>query len=176
MEAVQNGIPKSIVAEAYRVSRLTVYRWLDRLERDGAAGLEPQPGSGRPRKLEEWTQQRLKALVLHRASRYGFETDLWTVGRLRRVIREQYGLDLSGNTVSRRLREAGLAYQKPERAYYEIHGATREAWLANDVPQIRATVNRGRANPCFHDESRTCGPWPSWERHGLCAAKRHDRR
>jgi transposase len=153
VEAVQNGIPKSTVAQAYGVSRLTIYRWLDRFERDGAEGLERQPGSGRPRKLEELTEEELKAIVLQRASDFGFETDLWTVGRLRRVIREQYEIDLSDNTVWRRLREAGLTYQKPEREYYEIDEATREAWLANDVPEIRKTVKKHRAILYFQDES-----------------------
>jgi transposase len=153
VEAVRNGIPKSTVAQAYGVSRLTIYRWLDRFERDGTEGLERKPGSGRPRKLEELTEEELKAIVLQRASDFGFETDLWTVGRLRRVIREQYEIDLSGNTVWRRLREAGLTYQKPEREYYEIDEATREAWLANDVPEIRKTVKKHRAILYFQDES-----------------------
>lgn len=153
VQAVWNGIPKSTVAEAYGVSRLTVYRWLDRFERDGTKGLERQPGSGRPRKLEELSEEELKAIVLHGASDFGFETDLWTVGRLRRVIREQYEIDLSENTVWRRLREAGLTYQKPEREYYEIDEATREAWLANNLPEIRKTVKKHRAILYFQDES-----------------------
>jgi transposase len=77
IEAVQNGIPKSTVAEAYGVSRLTIYRWLERFEEDGTEGLERKAGSGRPRKLEELTEEELKAIVLERASQFGFETDLW---------------------------------------------------------------------------------------------------
>jgi transposase len=153
VQAVRDGIPKSTVAQAYGVSRLTIYRWLDRFERDGTEGLERQPGSGRPRKLEELAEEEIKAIVVHGASDFGFETDLWTVGRLRRVIREQYEIDLSDNTVWRRLREAGLTYQKPEREYYEIDEATREAWLANDVPEIRKTVKKHRAILYFQDES-----------------------
>ncbi len=151
--AVQHGIPKSTVAESYGVSRVTVYRWLDRFERDGTEGLERKPGSGRPRKLEELAEDELKAIVFQKASVFGFETDLWTVGRLRRVIREQYEIDLSANTVWRRLREAGLTYQKPEREYYEIDEATREAWLAHDVPEIRKTVKKHQAILYFQDES-----------------------
>lgn len=153
VEAVQNGIPKSTVAQAYGVSRLTIYRWLDRFEREGTDGLERKPGSGRPRKLEELTEEELKAVVLQRASDFGFETDLWTVGRLRRVLKEHYEIDLSDNTVWRRLREAGLTYQKPEREYYEIDETAREAWLANDLPEIRKTVKKHRAILYFQDES-----------------------
>lgn len=153
VEAIQNGIPKSTVARAFGVSRLTIYRWLDRFENDGTEGLERKPGSGRPRRLEELTVEELKSIVLHGASDFGFETDLWTVGRLRRVIQEHYEIELSDNTVWRRLREAGLTYQKPEREYYEIDEATREAWLTHDVPEIRKTVKKHRAILYFQDES-----------------------
>ncbi len=153
IEAVQNGIPKSTVAEAYGVSRLTIYRWLQRFDDGGTEGLERKAGSGRPRKLEELTEEELKAIVVQRASQFGFETDLWTVRRLRRVIQEQFEIDLSNNSVWRRLREAGLTYQKPEREYYEIDEATREAWLKNDVPKIRRAVTKHRAILYFQDES-----------------------
>lgn len=153
IEALRNGIPKTTVARSFGVSRLTVYRWLNRFEQNGSDGLERRPGSGRPRKLEEMTEAELKAIVLHGASAFGFETDLWTVGRLRRVIQEQYAIELSHNTVWRRLREAGLTYQKPEREYYEIDEKAREAWLANDVPRIRRVVATHRAILYFQDES-----------------------
>lgn len=153
MEAIHQGIPKSTVAEAYGVSRLTVYRWLERFAAGGTEGLERKAGSGRPRKLEELTAEELKSMVLQNASQFGFETDLWTVGRLRRVIREQFAIDLSNNTVWRRLRAAGLTYQKPEREYYEVDQATREAWLKSDVPKIRRMVKKHRAILYFQDES-----------------------
>lgn len=153
IEAVHEGLPKSTVAEAYGVSRLTVYRWLERFEAAGTEGLERKAGSGRSRKLRELTEDELQAMVLQKASHFGFETDLWTVGRLRRVIREQFAIDLSNNTVWRRLREAGLTYQKPEREYYEVDQATREAWLKNDVPKIRRAVKKHRAILYFQDES-----------------------
>lgn len=48
VEAIQNGIPKSTVAQAIRGSRLTVDRWLEKFVNQGTAGLERKPGSGRP--------------------------------------------------------------------------------------------------------------------------------
>jgi transposase len=130
----------------YGVSRLTVYRWLERFETDGIAGLERRPASGHPRKLGELIiEAELKAVVFHGASEFGFESDLSTVGRLHRVIREEYRINLSDNTVWRRLREAGLTHQKPEREYYGIDEVAPEAWLTNDVPEIHETVKKHRA-------------------------------
>lgn len=87
------------------------------------------------------------------AMAYGFETDLWTVNRLRRVIFDEFRIRLSKNTIWRRLRDAGLTYQKPEREYYEIDEATRKKWLRYEVPKIRRAVKKHRAILYFQDES-----------------------
>ena len=110
-------------------------------------------GSGRPCKLEDLTEQKLHQLVIQPASQFGFETDLWTVARLRRVIRDQFHVFLSKSSVWRRLRLAGLTYQKPERAYYEIDEQARRKWLRYEAPKIRRAVRKYRAILYFQDES-----------------------
>jgi transposase len=55
--------------------------------------------------------------------------------------------------VWRRLREAGLTYQKPEREYYEIDEQARQQWLRYEVPRIRRAVRENRAILYFQDES-----------------------
>jgi transposase len=91
--------------------------------------------------------------VLRPASDFEFETDLWTVGRLRRVIRDDFQIILSKNTIWRRLRDAGLTYQKPEREYFEIDEQVRQQWLRMEVPKIRRTVRKFQAILYFQDES-----------------------
>jgi hypothetical protein len=95
----------------------------------------------------------LNDVVLEPASHFGFETDLWTVGRLRQVIRDHYGVTLSEDTVWRRLRDAGFTFQKPERRYFELNEESREEWLATEAPRIRDTVREFRAILYFQDES-----------------------
>ena len=93
----------------------------------------------------ELTEHELRTKILRGAMAYGFETDLWTVNRLRRVIFDEFRIRLSKNTIWRRLRDAGLTYQKPEREYYEIDEATRKKWLRYEVPKIRRAVKKHRA-------------------------------
>jgi len=153
VDAVLHGMPVGDVADAYRVDRTTLFRWVTRYRIGGTNGLQRHPGSGRPRLLEELDEAALRRIVLEPASVFGFETDLWTVGRLRRVIQEEYRLVVSSDTVWRRLRDAGLTYQKPERQYFEIDEAARQEWLRWEVPQIRAAVRKFRAILYFQDES-----------------------
>jgi len=151
--AVLEGMPLVDIAVAYGVNRKTVARWVTRFHKEGASGLQRKAGSGRRRKLEDLSEQGLLNIVLQGAEAFGYEADLWTVGRLRRVIADEFGVHVSKNTVWRRLRDAGLTYQKPEREYYEIDEEAREKWLREDVPKIRRTVRKHRAILYFQDES-----------------------
>jgi transposase len=151
--AVLEGMTKTSVAVAYGVERKTITRWVAKFEESGCDGLLRQSGSGRPRKLEDLTEEELFRIVLAGAKSFDFETDLWTVGRLRRVITDEFHIWVSKNTIWRRLRDAGLTYQKPEREYYEIDEAVRKKWLRYEVPKIRRAVRKHRGILYFQDES-----------------------
>ena len=153
VRAVHDGMTRQAVAAAYGVDRATLYRWLQKHSMDGDFGLERKSGSGRPRKLEELDEDTLRSLILKGAIHFGYETDLWTVGRLRRVITEEFSIVLSKNTVWRRLRDAGLTYQKPEREYFEIDEVARKKWLRYEVPKIRRCVQKHRGILYFQDEA-----------------------
>ena len=151
--AVVDGMAITSVAAALGVDRKTVSRWVSKFRNNGSEALHRRAGSGRPRKLAELTEGELLEIVLQGAMTFGFESDLWTVARLRRVIRDEFRIQISKNTMWRRLRDAGLTYQKPEREYYEIDEATRQKWLRYEVPKIRQAVRKHRAILYFQDES-----------------------
>jgi transposase len=153
VEAVLAGMPIVAVAEAYRTDRTTIHRWLVRYRQEGEQGLLRRPVDGRPRKLHDLTEKRLCAIVLKPASTYGYETDLWSVRRLHQVIQEHYDASVSRYTVWRRLREAGLTYQKPEREYFQMDPKERKKWMEVTLPQIRETVEKYRAILYCEDEA-----------------------
>jgi transposase len=151
--ALRRGMRTNDVAFAFGVDRTTVFRWKSRYLGQGEVGLQRKPGSGRPRKLEGLSERRLRAIVLSPASTYGFETDLWTVARLQAVLKKREKIVVSKDTIWRRLREAGLTYQKPIRVYREADEGTRNEWLKTVVPKIRKTVRKYKAILYFQDEA-----------------------
>jgi len=150
VEAVSRGLPTGEVADAFGVDRTTLYRWVTRSK---SQGLERKVGSGRPRLLGELTENGFVNIVLKSATSYGFETDLWTIGRLHRVLQEEYEAKISHDTVWRRLREAGLTYQKPERQYFQMDEDARKEWMRSAAPKIRITVKKHNALLYFQDEA-----------------------
>ena len=148
--AISRGLPMGEVADAFGIDRTTLYRWASRSK---TVGLLRKAGSGRPRLLENLTAEELVKIVLAPAISYGYETDLWTIGRLHRVIQEEYKTQISQDTVWRRLREAGLTYQKPERQYLQMDEEARKEWMQYEAPRIRRAVRKHRALLYFQDEA-----------------------
>mgnify|MGYP003575779889 CR=1 FL=1 len=153
VRAVLKGQPLGQVADAFGVDRTTLYRWVRRHTEDGEQGLQRKPGSGRPRVLPKFDALALIDVLVEPAAEFGFETDLWTVGRLQQVIESRYGVTVCKHTVWRRLRETGFTYQKPERQYFELNEEAREEWMRTEAPRIRAAVRKFQAILYFQDES-----------------------
>jgi len=156
VQAVRNGMAVSQTARAFGVDRTTLHRWLARHNQDGETGLQRKPASGRPRALSGFTPKRLKRIVLAPATKFGFETDLWTVGRLHAVLIDRFNVDVSEDTVWRRLREAGLTWQTPERQYFEADEETRRRWQEETIPKIRETLEKTGGILYCEDEASIC--------------------
>ena len=150
---VEDGLTVTEVAKAYGTDRTTVHRWLARFHEEGDDGLLRKAVSGRPRKLTELDAAGIKEMVLAPASKYGFETDFWTTRRLVQIVQSEFGIVVSKQTMMRRLHEAGLTYQKPERQYFEMSEEERQEWRRTELPKIRRAVRKYRAILYFQDEA-----------------------
>jgi transposase len=153
VEAIERGIPRGQIAIVFGVDRSALYRWYYHYQQEGIDGLYRQEGSGRPKLLNELCDKELRSIVLSSALSYGFESDLWTVGRLHRVITEKFCVVISKLTIWRRLVDAGLTYQKPEREYYEADEEVRKYWRRYTIPKIKRCVLENKAILYFQDES-----------------------
>jgi len=157
--ALRSGMKKKDLAVAYGVNRSTLYRWRKRVNDDPANGLKRKksPGSGRPRKDSELGKSDFFKLVLTPASDYGYETDLWTITRVKTVLSKK-GYSLSSRTVHRRLDEYGITNQKAQRRYFDAgkdrsDDEIRQEWRRTVLPEILATQRKYRAILYFEDES-----------------------
>lgn len=153
MEALRRGVPIGEVAFTFGFDRTTVFRWSKRFVISGEEGLERKAGSGRPRKLQQLSVEAFKKIILAPATKFGFVSDLWTVGRLHAILTKRFKIRLSQDTIWRRLREAGMTYQKPVREYHEVNYDLRDEWLKTTVPKIKKTIKKYRAILYFQDES-----------------------
>ncbi len=154
VKAVQCGLSIANVAIAYQVNRSTVHRWVERYKiAGGDDGLIRKSVEGRPRLLSGIDDHKWLSIVLKPASVFGYETDFWTCGRLCHVLHQKFRITLSRWTMWRRLRDAGLTYQKPERRYFEANEKERQEWIKTELPKIRRASKKYKAVLYFEDES-----------------------
>jgi transposase len=121
------GATPSEVARDYGVSRQAVHEWR-KAAADPARGLAPRP-QGRQCKLDADQLKRLRLMLLEGAAAHGFATDLWTIERVRQLVRKEFGVEYGERSVWFVLRHyLDFSPQKPERRAREADPAKVAAW------------------------------------------------
>lgn len=79
----------------------------------------------------------------------GFETDRWTLRRIRVLIRVEFGVDYQAHYLARRLRRLGWSPPQPAVYARERDDALVQAWLRRDWPRIKKSApSRGNPSIC----------------------------
>jgi transposase len=132
------GKPYREVACVVRASLSSVVRWMQAHRRDARRGLRARPIPGRPPRLTEIEQERLRRLLLRGARAAGHTTELWTLTRIAKLIDTQFGVRYSSVGVWKLLRQGlGWSWQKPERRALQRDEAAIERWKTRAWPRIK---------------------------------------
>ncbi len=97
-------------AQEVGVSKVIGYNWLEKWNKEGIEGLQPNYGGGRPPELSQEDKEELKEILMER--------DDWTTKEVKHLIEEKFGVDHSQRHVSRLLKELGMKYSKPYQQDY----------------------------------------------------------
>ncbi len=95
----------------------SVSDWVNayRAEGEGALGAKPERGRNRTSRLGEEDRTRLAELIKQGARSHGFDSDLWTLSRIQKLVADKFGVNFSISHVHRVVTDLGFTPQKPER-------------------------------------------------------------
>lgn len=111
---LEKGLSQAAVARRTKVSRQSVLRWNRQRLEGGKDALRAAGRAGRKPGLEPEQEQELVKLLVAGPEAAGFSTPLWTLERVARVIRREFGLAGHATTALRVLRDRlGWSCQKP---------------------------------------------------------------
>ena len=128
------------VARELGVSRQAVSAWAKQLAQvNGAIGKLKAKPLGRPRKLEAEQTGALRTMLLKGALAAGFPTELWTIKRVRTVVKREFGLAYSHTGCWRLLRALGFTPQKPERRAIQRDEEAIVQWKKKRWPALKKT-------------------------------------
>jgi transposase len=141
------------VAAQLGVAYETAHRWKSRWQTGGPAALRSRgkPGPGKqlnPEQLDE-----LEQVLVAGAPAAGYETGLWTLGRVRAWIAQRFGVRYSEVAVWKLLRELKWSPQKPEKRAREADREAIAQWKSQRWPQLVAQAEQERRVIVFVDES-----------------------
>jgi transposase len=101
------------IALALDASPAAVSRWLATARRNGPQALSAQPHPGAPPKLRADQKRLIADFLWHGPEAYGFRGEVWTCGRVSRVLHEEFGVAYHPGHVSRILKALGWTPQFP---------------------------------------------------------------
>jgi transposase len=128
------------VARWLGVSRQAVSIWERRLsEVNGAVGKLKARPLGRPKRLKPAQCDALCRRLVQGALAAGFPTELWTIKRVRALIKREFGPAYSSTGCWELLRNLGFTPQKPERRAIQRDERAIEHWKKKTWPALKKT-------------------------------------
>lgn len=143
------GHSASEVADVVGVAPESVCRWKEMYDEQGSVGLNAKPHVGPSMKLSEEHFPALADLLQQGPQAHGFETDRWTLDRIRVVIEKEFGVAVSRTTAWRYMQRIDWSCQKPQRRARERDEAAVEKWLNETVPALKKSATE-RPTPRLH--------------------------
>src|SRR5690625_4635211 len=94
----------------------SVRRWKRRIEQGGTAALRRRVASGRPPRIGDAQVEQVHAALEQGTQAHGFDSDLWTLERVSRVVERTTDVALARASVWRLLTvRLGWSLQRPQR-------------------------------------------------------------
>ena len=149
----EKGYSPEAVIDMLGLSRSCIYAWLRRYRADGLEGLETRAAPGAAPLITAEMDQWLRETVLQSTpEEHGYDTVLWTREILAELLKAEFGVEVSGRTVSLHLKKVGLTYQKPRYRATEQDPKEVEKFLSVTFPAIKRQAEKLRADIAFEDE------------------------
>ena len=128
------------IARHLGVTRAAVSKWKKQLAEGGSGALQARKATGRPPKLDEVAKQILLRKLKEGAIAAGFPTEQWTQARVKKVIKQEFGVSYHQNYISRLLDDLGWSVQKVDPRAMERDEELIRAWLSRDWPRIKKSA------------------------------------
>lgn len=143
MILLEKGLSQAEVARRTKVSRQSVLRWNGQRLAGGKDALRAAGRAGRKPRLDGDREQALVKILGAGPEAAGFATPLWTLERVAKVIRREFGLACHATTARRVLRDRlGWSCQKPVGRAVEREEAAIATWKRQTWPALKKGPRR----------------------------------
>jgi transposase len=103
----------------YNVSHKSICNWVHSYNRYGINGLKDKPRSGRPSRLDEEQQKKLKEAIMDKPEKFGYASGVWSGPIVIDYIENTFGVSYKKAQVYNLLRKLGFTFQRGKAFYPE---------------------------------------------------------
>ena len=147
-----NGKVQATVARMLEVSRQSVSRWYQQWSKGGASSLRGAGRAGRLPKLDAKQLERVDEALRRGARAHGFNTDLWTLPRVAKVIEQATGVRYHPGHVWRILRSMEWSLQRPAKRARERNEEAVQQWVTETWAAVKKKPDAKK--PGFSSKTR----------------------
>jgi transposase len=138
------------VASIVGLSKISVSRINQVYKKEGLTGIPDKPREGRPRKLTQQQEAKIKELILSKVpSEVGFPAEFnWTAGLVAKYIKREFGLDYTIRGITGIFERLGLSYTRPT---YVLAKADKEkqAQFVKNFEKVKKTCWTVKSSTSF---------------------------
>jgi len=109
------GKNKKEISQFFNCHRNTVHDWVERVNREGIAGLDEKEGRGLKGRLSLEQKNALRTEITSSPKSCGFAENIWTGKVLQEHLRKKYHLSYKKTAVYEMFHELGFTLQRPSR-------------------------------------------------------------
>jgi transposase len=140
----EQGWSASRVAREFGVTPQAAALWRKQWQEGGAEALRSTGRRGRKASLSGDQLRQLEEALLRGPKAHGYATDLWTLKRIAKLIRQEFGITFSTAHVWRLIRQIGWSPQKPSRRAKERDEERIDDWKRREWPRIKRGLDAGK--------------------------------
>jgi len=133
----RKGKRQADVARQLGVSRQSVSRWFQAWKQRGARAWRRAGSPGRNCRLTAAQQKWVERALLRGAQANGFNSNLWTLSRVARVIERQTGVRYHPGHVWRVLQKMRWSLQRPAKRAKERNAEAVQTWEGKTWPDLK---------------------------------------
>lgn len=112
---VLKGASSYEASSIYGDSPRSIQNWIRQLLNQGLAGLQEEERPGRPRRLQQKDEEKLRNEILRSPRELGYDQNLWDGVLLSHHLEQHYGISLKVRQCQRLFHRLGFTLQRPRR-------------------------------------------------------------
>lgn len=134
---LRKGLSEAEVAREVGVHRQSVNRWAQQIEEHGRKGLKKAGRAGRKPRLSEAELKKLESKLKQGPQGLGYETNLWTLERVAKLIEQDFGVEYHPGHVGWLLGKLGWSCQRPMGRALQRDEPAIERWKKRRWPKLK---------------------------------------